>query len=239
VGHDQLFKDLLRAFFGDFLALFLPNIAAGIDPESIRFLDPQTFTDVPQGQLRTADLAAELRTLGGDPEVVLVHTEVQSELEDVFSYRMWEYHALLRLRTSQPVISVALLPFTGADATAAEEAPAGRRAGEAGIRLARYSETLFGQEYTHLDYWEIRLRDLPADAYVQAEPVLGPTLASLMRTGAGGKPALKLAVVERLRASGLDEARLFLAVNFMETYLELDEEEQAIYQARLQAEHGL
>ena len=131
MGHDQLFKDLLKAFFYDFLVLFTPDLAAAIDPASITFLDPQTFTDLPQGQLRLADLVAEVRTLDGQPELLLVHTEVQSVLDAGFGYRMWEYHALLRLRhQGRLVISIALLPF--------------KDVGE--VRLARYAEKIFGQE---------------------------------------------------------------------------------------------
>lgn len=220
MGHDQLFKDLLRAFFFDFLALFLPQSAAGIDPETIRFIDPQTFTDLPHGRLRIADLVATVQNTEGLPEIVVVHTEIQSVLDDEFGYRMWEYNALLRLRTRRPVISIALLPFTARGA----------------IGLQRYTETLLGQEYTLVEYWQIGLAGLEASDYLHASSVLGPTLAALMRPGAGGKLDLKLAIVERLWASGLDEAHLLLAVNFLETYLELDNVEQVAYQERMQAE---
>jgi len=221
MGHDQLFKDLLKAFFYDFLVLFTPDLAAAIDPASITFLDPQTFTDLPQGQLRLADLVAEVRTLDGQPELLLVHTEVQSVLDADFGYRMWEYHALLRLRhQGRLVISIALLPF--------------KDVGE--VRLARYAETIFGQEYPYLDYWQVGLRGLAAEEYLATASALAPILASLMRPGSTGKVGLKVAIAERLRASGLDEARLYLAVNFMETYLELDMAEQDLYRARLQAE---
>lgn len=109
MGHDQLFKDLIKAFFYDFLVLFTPDLAAAIDPASTTFLDPQTFTDVPQGQLRLADLVAEVLTLDGQPELLLVHTEVRSVLGAGFGYRMWEYHVLLRLRhQGRTVISIIL-----------------------------------------------------------------------------------------------------------------------------------
>jgi len=49
-SHDQIFKDILRAFFHEFLTLFLPLIAASIHPDDVVFLDPQTFTDVPRGR---------------------------------------------------------------------------------------------------------------------------------------------------------------------------------------------
>ena len=220
MGHDQLFKDLLKAFFYDFLTLFLPAVAAGIDPGLITFLDPQTFTDLPQGHLRLADLVADLHASGGQFEMVLVHTEVQGELEVAFGYRMWEYNALLRLRHRKPAISVALLPFLDA--------------GE--VRLVAYTETLFGQEYHYLDYWQVGLKGLSADDYLVATPILAPILASLMRSEDLGRVELKVTIAERLQFSGLDDARLFLAVNFMETYLELDELEQIAYRARLQTE---
>jgi len=220
--HDQLFKDVLRAFFSDFLALFLPNIAESIDPEDITFLDPQTFTDVPEGQLRLADLVAQVRTLDGKPELVRIHTEVQSQHDADLGLRVWEYNALLRLRVGHPVISVVLLPFARAGA----------------VRRVRYSETLFGEEYVGLEYWQIGLRDLAADDYVAAELALGTALAALMRPGPGGRPDLKIAIIRRLRDSGVDDVRLFLLVNLVETYLTLDAVEEAALRSRLQAEGG-
>lgn len=202
------------------MTLFLPAVAEGIDPDSITFLDSQTFTDLPQGYLRLADLVADLQASGGQFDMVLVHTEVQGELEAAFDYRMWGYNALLRLRHRKPAISIALLPFLDA--------------GE--VRLVAYTETLFGQEYHLLDYWQVGLRGLSADDYLVVTPILVPILASLMRSEDLGRVELKVAIAERLRFSWLDDARLFLAVSFMETYSELDEREQIAYRARLQTE---
>lgn len=65
-------------------------------------------------------------------------------------------------------------------------------------------------------------------------------LAALMRPQPGpeGRANLKIAIVRRLRDSGLDEARLFLLVNLVETYLVLDAAEEAALRARLRAEGG-
>jgi len=220
MSHDQLFKDLLRAFFRDFLVLFLPRIAEGIDPDSITFLDPQTFTDVPEGQLRLADLVARVRARGGIPELVQIHTEVQSQPDADLGYRVWEYNALLRLRNRQPIVSVVLLPFTRTGA----------------VRRVRYTETLFGEEYIGLEYWQIGLRDLAAEEYVVADSLLGTALAALMRPGPEGRADLKIAIIRRLRDSDVDEARTLLLVNLVETYLTLDEAEEAVLRARLQEE---
>ena len=165
-------------------------------------------------------LFADLHARDGQFDLVLVHTEVQGDLDTAFGYRMWEYNALLRLRHRKPALSIALLPFLDA--------------GE--VRLVAYTETLFGQEYRLLDSWQIGLKGLSADEYLAATPILAPILASPMRPVGIEKVELKVSIAERLRASDLDEARLFLAVNFMETYLTLDELEQAAYRARLQVE---
>ncbi len=149
MAHDQTFKDVLRGFFHDFLTLFLPAIADGIDAASITFLDPQTFTDIPEGLMRTADLVAEARTFDGAPELVLLHTEVQAEQEADLAYRMWEYNALLTLRRRRPAISAVLLPFSG----------------RGGVRKVCYVETLFGEEYIKLEYWRIELPSLLAEDY--------------------------------------------------------------------------
>ena len=66
--HDQLFKQFLRAYFTEFLHLFDPQTAARLDLDMIEFRDTEAFTDIPQGEQRTADLVVQLRTVEGVPE---------------------------------------------------------------------------------------------------------------------------------------------------------------------------
>jgi len=199
--------------FYEFLTLFLPLIAASIHPDDVVFLDPQTFTDVPRGRSRTADLVARIHPLSAadGPEAVLFHTEVQSQPDPTRDAQMWEYNAGLRQRHGRFAISAALLPF-------------GPVVGVRGVAKVRYVETVFGDDYILLEYWQIGLRDLAADAYVATGSPLAVALAALMRPQPGpeGRANLKIAIVRRLRDSGLDDARLFLLVNLVETYLVLD-----------------
>lgn len=217
MGHDQIFKDLLPPFFLDFLRLFLPEIAEGIKPESITAVPTEVFTDIPEGEQRTGDLLTQIEPLEGSPELVLIHTEVQGEEGPEFPYRVWEYNALYTLRYKKPVISIELAPF----------AKSGK------VELVRYSQTLFGQSYARLDYWRIPLGALPAQEYIVAGPVLGAALAALMRARPDDRVNLKVAALERVMASGLDAARQFLLVNFIETYLALGGVEQTAYERRL------
>src|SRR5271166_1812560 len=107
VSHDQLFKDVLRAFFPQFLQLFFPTIAADIDLKAITFRESEIFTDIPEGERRTADMVAEVHTQIGDA-LVLVHTEPQGRRRPNLGYRLWEYNVGLRLRDRLPVISITL-----------------------------------------------------------------------------------------------------------------------------------
>lgn len=79
LSYDQLYKDVIKAFFGEFLRLFDPDTAAGIDLSTLTFRDTEVFTDVPQGERRTADIVAEVRTKDGTSELV-GHVEDQAEL---------------------------------------------------------------------------------------------------------------------------------------------------------------
>ena len=96
--HDQLFKTLLETFLREFLELFFPEVAARLDFASQRPLDKEFFTDLPEGRRREADVVAEVRTFAGEPELVVVHLEVQARGEGDVGRRMYEYYSLLRLR---------------------------------------------------------------------------------------------------------------------------------------------
>src|SRR5205085_12062238 len=50
MDHDRLFKELLTVFFVEFVELFLPDVAAYLDKDSIEFLDKEVFTDVTAGR---------------------------------------------------------------------------------------------------------------------------------------------------------------------------------------------
>jgi hypothetical protein len=87
-----------------------------------------------------------------------------------------------------------------------------------------------------LDYWRIAVRSLPAVEYLASVSVLGATLATLMPVPARDRLAHCIAILEIIAAAGLDEARQYLLVNLVETYLVLNASEQAVYNRRLQVE---
>ena len=54
--YDALFKELLRAFFAEFMQHFFPEDAARLDRRQVTFLEQETATDVGRGHRRTLDV---------------------------------------------------------------------------------------------------------------------------------------------------------------------------------------
>ena len=108
MGPDQLFKKVLEKFLEEFLELFFPSVARRLDFGTVEFLDKELPLDFPKGTSREVDVAARLKTHQGEPEVVLVHVEIQSRPEKDLAQRMFEYYALLWLRHRVPVFPIVL-----------------------------------------------------------------------------------------------------------------------------------
>jgi len=129
MGLDQLFKTILERLLQEFLELFFPEAAGRLDFETLRFIGKEVYANVPEGEVRQADVVARLETRDGEPELVLVHVEVQARSRSDFARRMFEYYALLRLHHQLPVFPIVLYLRGGARS-----------------KVAEYREALFGQE---------------------------------------------------------------------------------------------
>src|SRR4051794_40182120 len=94
MDHDRLFKELLRTFFREFIAAFVPNVEQFIDPLSIEFLDKEVFTDVASSDRHEVDLLVKARFKGRDA-FFLIHIENQASAQEDFAARMFRYFARL------------------------------------------------------------------------------------------------------------------------------------------------
>jgi len=162
LGHDQLFKRVLEKFLKEFLELFFPAVARRLDFGTVTFLDKELPLDFPKGTTRQVDVVARLETHEGEPDIVLVHVEVQSRPERDFARRMFEYSALLWLRDRAPIFPVVLYLQGGK-----------------GLTDEEYRLSLFGRELFRFRYATVGLARLRAEEYVGTEP-LGVALAALM-----------------------------------------------------------
>src|SRR5215213_6870902 len=108
--HDRLFKELLTNFFGEFIALFFPAVAAYLDYNSFSFLDKEMFTDIPGGERREADVVVKAQ-FRDQPAFFLIHVEHQAQAEAEFSQRMFRYFARLYEKYRLPVYPIALFSY--------------------------------------------------------------------------------------------------------------------------------
>ncbi len=229
-SYDQLMKQVLQARFADFMRLFDPATAAGLDLEAgVTFRDVETFSDIPQGKLLVADIVAEVHTLSGEPKVVVVHVEIQREREaEDFPRRMWRYYIALVQREDKPVIPIALLFYGAPD----------------GLTRETYEETLFGYTIVTFRYLQISLPRLEPYTYLHTGNVLAAALAAVMGRGLRGarRAALHVACLQQLltaaRAKEVDPATADLLADVVTTYLPTNVEDRAALRLQLQQEQG-
>ena len=210
MGSDQLWKEVIWTFFERFMRLFFPRVADDLDFSTMHLEGVQLFTDVLEGDRREPDIVVRVNRRDGEPEIVLVHVEVQSERRDDVPYRMWEYYSLLRLRKKLPVFPIVVFLAPGAGGLVSES----------------YCEALFGKHILDFAYEAVGLPDLAADAYIGLDDPLAVSLSALMRSPQGNRVKRKLQALDRLISANMDEARTWLLTYVVDKYLVLTEKEE-------------
>jgi hypothetical protein len=110
--YDSPWKDILEAYFQDFMQFFFPHIYEDIDwSRGYDFLDQELQQVVRDAELgkRLADKLVKVWKLSGEETWVLVHIEIQSQEESKFSSRMFVYYYRLRDKYNQKIASLAIL----------------------------------------------------------------------------------------------------------------------------------
>jgi hypothetical protein len=204
---DQLFKEVLQQFLFEFLALFFPDIAAQLDrTKPIRFRDKEVFTDFPEGERREADIIAEVYTLDGDPEIVLLYLEVQGKRRRDFPSRMFVYCNLIGQRTGLAVFPIVIYLSPGAG----------------GITQERYMEILLGRTLLTFEYAVVDLPDLAPEDYASRPEALAVALSAAMGTHPSGVVEHKWTALRAVATSGaLNAAQRILLASFVEVFLPL------------------
>jgi hypothetical protein len=109
---DSPWKDIVEAYFQDFMLFFFPHIYDDIDwSKGYEFLDQELQQVVRDAELgkRMADKLVKVWKLSGEETWVLVHIEIQSQEESKFSERMFVYYYRLRDRYNCKIVSLAIL----------------------------------------------------------------------------------------------------------------------------------
>jgi hypothetical protein len=110
--YDNPWKDAISRYFPAFMEFFFPHIDTNIDwNRGYEFLDKefqQIVRDAEIG-LREADKLVKVWRVEGEETWVLIHIEVQSQVQSVFAERMYVYNNRIFDRYRRKVVSLAVL----------------------------------------------------------------------------------------------------------------------------------
>ncbi|MEM8961600.1 MAG: DUF4351 domain-containing protein [Acidobacteriota bacterium] len=213
-GHDQLFKDLLETFPGDFFRLTHPELAARLTVGALRRTEDYLDHRRGKGRPRRPDLVGELRR--NEDDVGIQHIEIERRYSRNMAARIATYNQLLELRYDLPVLSTVLFVFGG----------------PVGITDQIYRRTLLGYTSGQVAYRSIGLEKGRADRWLALDIPLAWALAALMQTPPGmSRAEHKLACLTRMaRWESLTPRQGFLLIECVETYLQLEDAEQDEYE---------
>jgi hypothetical protein len=216
IDHDRLFKELLSTFFWEFLELFLPDVIQYMERDSISFLPEEVFTDVTSGERRKVDLLAQVR-FQGKSTCFLIHLETQSYSQPEFERRMFHYFARLDEKYALPIYPVALFSF---------DTPQRRE-------RDRYIVEFPDRAVLEFSYVAIQLNRLNWRDFLQQQNPVAAALMAKMKIQPKERAKVKAECLRLLATLRLDPARMQLISGFVDTYLRLNEEEEAIFKAEI------
>jgi hypothetical protein len=113
---DTPWKEVLEAYFPQFLDFFFPEIHRQVDwNQGFSFLDTELQQITLEGDTgkRILDKLVKVQLRSGTEQYILLHIEIQNQKEDNFAQRVYIYHTRLRDKYSAyPVASLAVLGDT-------------------------------------------------------------------------------------------------------------------------------
>jgi hypothetical protein len=188
------------------------------------------FTDLPQGERRSVDLVARLpvrqeiaasRPTEESDWIALVHVEVESQDRVApLRPRMFDYYWMLRHRYRLPVLPIGLYLRVGLD----------------GVGWDHFAEYFWERRLVYFEYAYVGLPALDAQKYVRGDNILGVALAALMGVPEERRAQLKAEGLRRVNHSNENDPRRFLLTNIIQSYLLLDEAQQAEFERLLTME---
>lgn len=111
-NQDSAWKDILDAYFKEFMEFFYTEIAKKIDwVAGYEALDKelQAITTESMMGKRFVDKLFKVKSLDGQEEVVLIHIEIQSQKEEEFAQRLFHYYYRIYDNNGQSILTLAIL----------------------------------------------------------------------------------------------------------------------------------
>ena len=216
INHDQLFKELLTTFFVEFLELFFPSILEYLETDTITFVDKELFTDVVGGEKKIMDIVA-LAKFQQQNYSFLVHVENQASSDTEFNRRLFRYFCSLFLKYDRPVYPIVVFSY------------------ESPQRLDRSSFIIDfpDKQVLNFDYEIVQLNRLNWRDFLQQKNPVAAALMAKMQIDERDRPQVKAECLRLMVTLKLDPARMYLISGFIDTYLNLSQQEELIFQSQL------
>ncbi len=212
-NQDSAWKELLDAYFAEFIAFFFAHIHAEIDWARGYVLRDKELVKLARGHAQGAKLADKLAQVwlkNGTELLVLLHVEVQGEAQAEFNQRIYTYNYKITDRCGGEVVSLAVL--TGA----VGKTPFGKYATERwGCRLT------FEYPFVKLQDWRGREAELLQSDNPFALVVLAHLRLLQARGQTGKKYAAKRELIRLLLRHGYQRAQVVALLRFIDWVLVL------------------
>ncbi|BAZ05789.1 DUF4351 domain-containing protein [Calothrix sp. NIES-3974] len=216
IDHDQLFKRLLENFFPEFIQLFFPDICTYWQPQTIEFLPQEIFTDVTVGEKKIADLVVRVRFQNQD-SLFIIHVEHQSSSQSDFNARMFVYFARLHEKYGLPIYPIVIY---------SHDSP---RTPEPTCYTVEFPDW----KVLEFNYRVVQLNQLDWRDFVSTPNPVASALIAKMRMDRQERPRVKLSSLQLLVSLGLNPAQIEQISQFIDVYLDLNPQEEAIFRQQL------
>ncbi len=204
MDHDQLFKELLRACFVDFIELFLPAVRDYLDVSSIEFIEQESHSEITARQKRSVDVLVKAR-FRGRMTCFLIHVEVQAQKQGWSSKRMFFYSTTQMHKHDLPVYPIALLSW---------ETPKKSDSG-------RYIVEFPDRRVIEFHYAVIQLNRFDWRKYLKTENPAAIALMAKMGVEPKDRAKVRAACIRLLVGLDLPEKKLQPIMRFVDAYLPL------------------
>jgi hypothetical protein len=216
INHDQLFKELLTTFFVEFLELFFPSVLEYLDTDTISFVDKELFTDVLRGEKKIMDIVALAKFQQQDYSF-LVHIENESSSKTDFNQRLFRYFCSLFLRYNRPIYPIVVFSYDSPLRPDKE----------------RFVIDFPNKQILQFDYDIVQLNRLHWRDFLQQKNPVAAALMAKMKIDQRDRPQVKAECLRLLVTLQLDPAKMQLISGFVDTYLNLNSQEESLFQSRL------
>jgi hypothetical protein len=216
INHDQLFKELLTTFFVEFLELFFPSVLEYLDTSTITFVNKELFTDVVRGEKKIMDIVVQAQFQQQNYSF-LIHIENESSSKTDFNQRLFRYFCNLYLRFDRPIYPIVVFSYDSPQR----------------LDKSNFVIDFPDKQVLNFDYSIVQLNRFDWRDFLKHKNPLAAALMAKMRIDKSDRPLVKAECLRLLVTLQLNPAKMQLISGFVDTYLNLTQQEEAIFQGEL------